>query len=76
MAYCNYCDEQNYNRVIAKNSFRESCVELGLTVKSSTDRHHNFVGIKLKAVSSDFDFDNTDDNNDDELQIIQGKLKE
>ena len=64
LAYCNYCSEQNYNRVIAKNSFRESCVELGLTMKSNS-RHHNFVGIKLKAVSSDFDFDNS--NNDDEL---------
>lgn len=60
MAYCNYCSEQNYNRVIAKNSFRESCAELGLTIKSN-GRHHNFVGIKLKAVSSDFDFDNDDE---------------
>jgi len=60
LAYCNYCSEQNYNRVIAKNSFRESCSELGITIKSN-GRHHNFVGIKLKAVSSDFDFDNTDD---------------
>ena len=65
MAYCNYCEEQNYNHVIAKNSFKESCMELGLIIKSSADRHHNFVGIKLKAVSSDFDFDNS--NNDDEL---------
>ena len=40
-------------------------MELGLIIKSSADRHHNFVGIKLKAVSSDFDFDNS--NNDDEL---------
>ena len=68
MAYCNYCDEQNYNRVIAKNSFKESCMELGLIIKSSADRHHNFVGIKLKAVSSDFDFDtDNNSNNDDEL---------
>ena len=67
LAYCNYCSEQNYNRVIAKNSFRESCVELGLTIKSNS-RHHNFVGIKLKAVSSDFDFDtDNNSNNDDEL---------
>ena len=66
MAYCNYCDEQNYNRVIAKNSFKESCMELGLKLKSSANRHHNFIGIKLKAVSSDFDFDNSN-NDDDEL---------
>ncbi len=67
LAYCNYCSEQNYNHVIAKNSFRESCVELGLTIKSNS-RHHNFVGIKLKAVSSDFDFDtDNNSNNDDEL---------
>ena len=67
MAYCNYCDEQNYNRVIAKNSFKESCMELGLKLKSSANRHHNFIGIKLKAVSSDFDFDTADDTDDDEL---------
>ena len=41
-------------------------MELGLKLKSSANRHHNFIGIKLKAVSSDFDFDNTDDNNDDD----------
>lgn len=70
MAYCNYCDEQNYNRVTAKNSFKESCMELGLAVKSR-GRHHTFVGIKLKVVASDFDFDNatddTDNDTDDEL---------
>ena len=67
MAYCNYCDEQNYSRVVAKNSFKESCTELGLAVKSR-GRHHTFVGIKLKAVTSDFDFDTvTDDTDDDEL---------
>ena len=67
MAYCNYCEEQNYLHVTAKNSFKESCMELGLAVKSR-GRHHSFVGIKLKAVTSDFDFDNvTDDTDDDEL---------
>lgn len=67
MAYCNYCEEQNYLHVTAKNSFKESCMELGLAVKSR-GRHHSFVGIKLKAVSSDFDFDTvTDDTDDDEL---------
>ena len=72
MAYCNYCEEQNYLHVTAKNSFKESCMELGLAVKSR-GRHHSFVGIKLKAVTSDFDFDtvadadDTDNINDDEL---------
>ena len=33
------------------------------TYHKSNSRHHNFVGIKLKAVSSDFDFDT--DNSDD-----------
>ena len=47
-------------------------MELGLAVKSR-GRHHSFVGIKLKAVTSDFDFDtvadadDTDNINDDEL---------
>ena len=66
MAYCNYCEEQNYLHVTAKNSFKESCMELGLAVKSR-GRHHSFVGIKLKAVTSDFDFDNVTDDTDDEL---------
>ena len=67
MAYCNYCEEQNYLHVTAKNSFKESCMELGLAVKSR-GRHHSFVGIKLKEVTSDFDFDNVaDDDTDDEL---------
>ena len=67
MAYCNYCEEQNYLHVTAKNSFKESCMELGLAVKSR-GRHHSFVGIKLKTVTSDFDFDTvTDDTDDDEL---------
>ena len=74
MAYCNYCDEQNYNRVIAKNSFKESCMELGLKLKSSaaSARRNNFIGIKLKAVSSDFDFDNTD--NSDDLAEVNDEI--
>ena len=44
-------------------------MELGLKLKSSaaSARRNNFIGIKLKAVTSDFDFDTADDTDDDEL---------